>query len=96
MLQWPSKTAFAVNGPTTGSLYDGTLPPFNWDQFPATPHAGLFQEYNLCVRPWVAALPSTSPYFPPLDEVSSHDESISPSVLTISPTPLTLARRALQ
>ena len=26
---WASKTAFAVNGPTTGSLYDGALPPFN-------------------------------------------------------------------
>ncbi len=47
---WASKTAFAVNGPTTGGLYDGTLPPFNWDQFPNTPHMGLFQEYNLCVR----------------------------------------------
>ena len=47
---WPSKTAFAVNGPTTGALYDGTLPPFNWSQFPDTPHMGLPQEYNLCVR----------------------------------------------
>lgn len=29
---WASKTAFAVNGPTTGALYDGPLPPFSWSQ----------------------------------------------------------------
>ena len=48
---WPSKTAFAVNGPTTGALYDGTLPPFSWSEFPNTPHQGLFDTYNLCVSP---------------------------------------------
>jgi hypothetical protein len=43
---WASKTAFAVNGPTTGALYDGPLPPFSWAQFPTTPHDGLFETYN--------------------------------------------------
>jgi hypothetical protein len=43
---WASKTAFAVNGPTTGALYDGPLPPFTWAQFPSTPHDGLFETYN--------------------------------------------------
>ena len=47
---WASKTAFAVNGPTTGSLYDGGLPPFSWTQFPATPHDGLFETYNFDVE----------------------------------------------
>ena len=47
---WASKTAFAVNGPTTGSLYDGELPPFSWSQFPTTPHDGLFETYNFDIE----------------------------------------------
>ena len=69
---WASKTAFAVNGPTTGALYDGTLPPFKWSEFPDTPHLGLFPEYNLCVparqgsfarfRGAVLTLPTAAPH----------------------------------
>lgn len=43
---WAKRTALAVNGPTTGSLIDGSLPPFSWSEFPNTPHAGLFDTYN--------------------------------------------------
>jgi hypothetical protein len=74
---WPSKTAFAVNGPTTGARYDGTLPPFSWSEFPNTPHQGLFDTYNLCVSP------GTPP--PPLSTL--HKLLLSPLPLHAPPLP---------
>lgn len=38
---WADKRAYAINGPTRGGAFGGTLPPFTWAQFPATPHEGL-------------------------------------------------------
>jgi hypothetical protein len=44
---WASKTALAINGPTTGSAFaHGPLPPFAWSEFPNTPHQGLPPVYD--------------------------------------------------
>ena len=48
---WASKTAYAINGPTQGSLVAGELPPFSWNQFNSTPHAGLFETYDFVFAP---------------------------------------------
>lgn len=41
---WDTKTAYAVNGPTTGA--NNALPPFAWAAFPRTPHEDLPPVYN--------------------------------------------------
>jgi len=48
---WAQKTAFAINGPTQGSLVAGELPPFSWSAFNNTPHAGLFESYQFVFAP---------------------------------------------
>ena len=49
--------SLAVNGPTQGAAIGGSLPPFEWAQFPNTPHAGLppIYDFNFAEQqPWVA------------------------------------------
>jgi hypothetical protein len=43
---WSQKRAYAINGPTQGGAFGGSLPPFTWAQFPTTPHEGLPEVYD--------------------------------------------------